>query len=144
MKCRRKSAPLIGCITCIRLVPKGSCPTETKRFLLRELLLTRPSLLSGAIKAPDSLLEAAVAPFLSALGTPFVVSGVVSSTGFAAVWTVLKNLRELNAALNDEYPGSGSGQIPSGKGTGRSFRCEMTNPTGRSCGGPKEVRGGIQ
>lgn len=56
-----------------------------------------------------SLLGAAVAPFLGTFGIPFTVSGVVSAVGFAAVWAVLKNLRELNAALNDEYSDSESG-----------------------------------
>jgi hypothetical protein len=53
--------------------------------------------------AIPSLLGAVVAPFLDAFGVPYAVSGVVSAVGFAAVWVVLKNLRELNAALNDEY-----------------------------------------
>jgi hypothetical protein len=66
---------------------------------------------SGAVLALAvlSLLGAAAAPFLGALGVPFAGSGVVSAVAFGAVWAVLKNLRELNAALNDEYPGSGSG-----------------------------------
>lgn len=50
-----------------------------------------------------------MATFLGAFGIPFAVSGVVSAVGFAAVWAVLKNLRELNAALNDEYGDSDSG-----------------------------------
>jgi hypothetical protein len=49
------------------------------------------------------------APFLGALGIPFAVSGTVSAVGFAAVWAVLKNLRELNAALNDDYSDSDEG-----------------------------------
>jgi len=49
-----------------------------------------------------SLLGTAVTLFLSGLGLPFVVYGVVSVVGFTAVWAVLKNLRELNAALKDE------------------------------------------
>jgi len=67
--------------------------------------------ISGAVIALAilSLLGAAVAPFLEALGLPFAVSGVVSAMGFAAVWAVLKNLRELNGALNDEYGESESG-----------------------------------
>jgi hypothetical protein len=42
-------------------------------------------------------------PFLAPVGIPLAVSGIVSAVGFAALWAVLKNLRELNAALNDEY-----------------------------------------
>lgn len=67
---------------------------------------TSPAVMALAIA---SLLGAAVAPFVSALGIPYAVSGVVSAVGFAAVWAVLKNLRELNAALNDEYEGPESG-----------------------------------
>lgn len=67
--------------------------------------------ISGAVIALAilSLLGAAAVPFLGPFGIPFVASGVVSSVGFAAVWAVLKNLRELNAALNDEYGDAESG-----------------------------------
>ena len=67
--------------------------------------------ISGAVIALAilSLLGAAVVPFLGAFGLPFAVSGVVSAVGCAAVWAVLKNLRELNGALNDEYGDSESG-----------------------------------
>ncbi len=44
-----------------------------------------------------------------AFGISFTVSGVVSSVGFTAVWDVSRNLRELNAALNDEYGDSEGG-----------------------------------
>jgi hypothetical protein len=66
---------------------------------------------SGALLAFAvlSTIGAMAAPFLGALGIPFAVSGTVSAVGFAAVWAVLKNLRELNAALNDDYSDSDEG-----------------------------------
>jgi len=66
---------------------------------------------SGAVIALAilSLLGAAVAPFLGVFGIAFAAYGVVSAVGFAAVWAVLKNLRELNATLNDEYGDAKSG-----------------------------------
>ncbi|MCS3698574.1 hypothetical protein GGP73_003299 [Salinibacter ruber] len=56
-----------------------------------------------------SLLGAAVAPFLGALGVPLTASAVASAFGFAAVWAILKNLREINEALNEEYGSSEDG-----------------------------------
>jgi len=67
--------------------------------------------ISGAVIALAilSVLGAIAVPFLGPFGIPLAVSGVVSAVGFAAVWAILKNLRELNAALNDEYGDSESG-----------------------------------
>jgi len=50
-----------------------------------------------------------VAPFLGALGVPVTASAVASAFGFAAVWAILKNLREINEALNEEYGSSEDG-----------------------------------
>jgi protein-S-isoprenylcysteine O-methyltransferase Ste14 len=86
-------------------------PRERRRRTRQEEDHPPGRYISGAVIALAilSLLVAAVAPFLGALGIPFAVSGFVSAVGFAAVWAVLKNLRELNAALNDEYEDSDSG-----------------------------------
>lgn len=54
--------------------------------------------------AAVSLLGAVVSPFLGAIGFPFAVSGAAAAVGLAAVWAVLKNLREINAAVSDRYP----------------------------------------
>lgn len=64
--------------------------------------------ISGAVIALAilSLLGAAVAPLLLPLWLPYTVSGVVSAVAFAAVWATLRNLREINEALNDKYGSS--------------------------------------
>ena len=99
--------------TSVPSIPFSTMPSPRQRRLRSRQEEERPPghYISGAVIALSviSLLGAIVAPFLGALGLPFAVSGVVSAVGFAAVWAVLKNLRELNGALNDEYGDSESG-----------------------------------
>jgi len=42
------------------------------------------------------------------MGVSVAVSGLVSAVVLAAVWAALKNLREINEALNEEYSSSES------------------------------------
>lgn len=50
-------------------------------------------------------------PVLERPAIPFAISSVMSSVGFAAVWAVLKKLRELAAALNNKYGDFKSGSL---------------------------------